>query len=132
MKKLLNRNDILNIRDLTPVEVEVPEWGGSVMVRGLTGSERDKFELSITEQKGKNTVVNLENVRVKLVALTVVDEDGNRIFTDSDITELSKKSATAIVKVFEVAQKLSGLAPEDVERLAENLKNDLKGSSTSN
>lgn len=132
MSKFLSREDILNIRDLTPIEVEVPEWGGSVWVRGLNGAERDKFEISCSEQRGKDTVLNLENIRTKLVALTVVDENGNRLFNDSDVKELSKKNGAAIVRIFDVAQKLSGLAPEDVEKLSENLKKDLKGSSTSN
>ena len=48
----------------------------------LLARARDVFEQSIVEQRGKNTRMNLRNIRsAKLVALTVVDEDGNRIFS---------------------------------------------------
>jgi hypothetical protein len=64
--------------------------------------------------------MNLRNIRAKLVALTVVDEDGNRIFSDEDAEALGKKSAAALDRIFAVAQRLSGLRPEDVEELAGN------------
>jgi len=120
VSKFLTRDAILKAQDLPTEEVEVPEWGGVVRVRGLTGAERDAFEQSIVEQRGKNTRMNLRNIRAKLVALTVVDEEGNRVFSDEDAEALGKKSAAALDRVFAVAQRLSGLRPEDVEELAGN------------
>jgi hypothetical protein len=124
MSKILTRDAILQAQDLPRELVDVPEWGGSVYVRALTGAERDAFETSIVEQRGKSTKMNLKNIRAKLVALTVVDEEGNRIFSDSDASALGKKSAAALDKVFEVAQRLSGLRPEDVEELSKNFGSD--------
>jgi len=43
----LNKEQILRADDLKTEEVDVPEWGGSVRVRVLTGTERDAFESSI-------------------------------------------------------------------------------------
>ncbi len=120
MGRYLTREAILQINDLPAEDVEVPEWSGVVRVRGLTAAERDQFEQSIVETRGKNTRVNLRNIRAKLVALTVVDEQGNRVFSDSDVEALGRKSAAALNRVFEVAQRLSGLRPEDVEELAGN------------
>lgn len=120
MSKMLTREAILQAQDLPYEDVEVPEWRGIVRVRGLTGAERDAFEQSIVEQRGKNTRMNLRNIRAKLVALCCVDEQGNRIFTDDDVELLGKKSAAALNRIFEVAQRLSGLRPEDVEELAGN------------
>ena len=118
--KLLTREAILQADDLPRELVEVPEWGGALYVRALTGAERDAFEQSIVETRGKNTRMNLRNIRARLVALTVVDEDGNRLFSDDDVEALGRKSAAALNRVFEVAQRLSGLRPEDVEELAGN------------
>lgn len=121
---VLKRDAILQAQDL-PIElVAVPEWGGEVCVRALTGAERDAFEQSIVEQKGKSTKMDLHNLRAKLVSLTVVDEDGKRLFTDSDAKLLGNKSAVALNRVFEVAQRLSGLKPEDVEELTKNSESD--------
>ena len=119
-KRFLSRDDILQINDLLTEEVYVPEWGAWIRVRALTGAERDAFEQSIVEQRGKDTRMNLRNIRAKLVAMCVVDEEGNRVFRDEDAELLGKKSAAALNRLFEVAQRLSGLRPEDVEELAGN------------
>jgi hypothetical protein len=121
-KRSLTRENILQAQDIQTEEVEVPEWGGTVLVRGLMGEERDALEASMIEGKGKNYNVNLRNLRAKLVARSVVDENGKRIFEDSDIAALGKKSATALARVYDVAQRLSGLSNEDVGELTKNSK----------
>lgn len=118
---LLTRKQILEAQDIESEVVEVPEWEGSVKVQGLTGTERDQFESALLKGKGKNTTLNMQNVRAKLVAHSIVDQDGNRVFTDSDVGILGSKSAAALDRVFAVAQKLSGITKEDVEELAKNL-----------
>lgn len=115
----LSRDDILGADDLPSEEVEVPEWGGTVWVRSMTGLERDVFEASLTQGAGDKKV-NLKNIRARLVSLTAVDEEGTRLFSDADIAELGAKSAAALDRVFSVAQSLNGLGNEDVEELAEN------------
>jgi len=114
----LGRDDILGADDLPVQEVEVPEWGGVVNVRSMTGYERDQFETSLTN--GKDKSVNLKNIRARLVCLTVVDDNGERLFTDADVDALGRKSAAALDRVFAEAQILNGLRDKDVEELAEN------------
>lgn len=114
---ILNKNAILAVVDLPTELVAVPEWGGEVYVRGMNGIERDQFELSIM---GSDKKQNLENIRARLVALTVVDEQGERLFTDDDVTALGRKSATALNRVVEVAQRLSAIRNDDVEQLTKN------------
>src|SRR5690606_40748699 len=100
---LLSRDAILQAQDLPTERVEIPEWNGEVIVRGLTAAERDQFEQSIVETRGKDTRVNLRNIRAKLVALCVVDEEGKRLFKDEDAELLGRKSAVALNRIFEVA-----------------------------
>jgi hypothetical protein len=126
---MLNRDDILKAQDLKTEIVPVPEWGGDVIVRGMTGAERDKFEASIVQTKGKDQTLNMVNIRAKLASATICDEQGKRLFSDADIVQLSAKSAQALQRIFVVAQKLSGIGEEDVKELAEGLQeNPLEGS----
>lgn len=117
---ILTREQILQANDIITETVSVPEWGGEVLVRGLSGSERDGFEDATLEQKGKSRRVNLANVRARLCALSIVDENGKRMFSDEDVRALGRKSAAALDRVFSAAQRLSGLSDEDVEELAKN------------
>lgn len=116
----LTRDQILEANDIPQEEVDVPEWGGTVLVRGLTGEERDDFEGEVVQMRGKETRMNLKNFRAKLVARTIVNEEGERIFSDSDVKALGKKSGLALQRVFEIAQRLSGLSDQDVEELVKN------------
>ena len=128
---LLNKKAILEVKDIEIEQVDVPEWGGHVFVKGMTGMERDTFEASIVQQRGKDARVNMVNIRAKLAAQTICDEEGLRLFNDKDVKALGKKSANALQRVFDVAQRLSGITEDDVDELAENLeKNPLDGSAS--
>jgi len=118
---LLNKQAILDVQDIDIEKVEVPEWDGYVFVKGMTGMERDTFEASIVQQRGKDARVNMVNIRAKLAAQTICDEEGVRLFTDKDVHALGKKSANALQRVFDVAQRLSGITGDDVDELAAEL-----------
>lgn len=110
----LSREAILAADDLGFEDVAVPEWGGTVRIRALSGTERDKFEASIA---GNGKRLRLDNVRAKLVVTCAVDAEGNPLFGTADIVQLGRKSAAALDRVFEAAKKLSGLTDEDVDEL---------------
>lgn len=118
---ILTRETILKADDLKKELVNVPEWGGDVYVRGMTGADRDKFEASIVQTRGKDQTLNMTNIRAKLASMTICDKQGNRIFTEADVKDLSNKSAHALQRIFVVAQKLSGIGDDDVKELAKGL-----------
>ncbi len=117
---LLSKESILKAEDLRSEVVSVPEWGGDVKVRSMTGLERDRFESSLIEEKGGDVQKNTANLRAKLAACCIVDEAGELLFTDKDVTALGKKSAKALDRVFGVAQSLNGIGVDDVEDLTKN------------
>jgi hypothetical protein len=127
----LSKAAILGASDLQTQDVHVPEWGGDVRVRGLTGTERDAFEATIAQRKGKDVKMNFQNARARLVSLSAVDESGERLFSDADVVALGGKSAAALDRLFAVAMKLSGLTPDDVKDLTENLDSGQSDDSTS-
>lgn len=116
----LSREAILQADDIEIRKVEIPEWGGYVYVRGMTGKERDDYEASLVKQRGRDTQVNMRNARAKLVVLCAVDEQGKNLFSESDIAKISRKSAKAIDRIFAVARELSGITEDDMEELTEN------------
>ena len=117
---LLSKTAILTANDLQTEDVEVPEWGGAVRVRSFTGRERDAFEASMVRGEGRDRKVDLTNMRARLVGLTVIDETGQRLFTDGEVDLLGAKSGAALDRVFAIAQKLNGLSGADVEELSKN------------
>lgn len=117
---MLTRNAILQAQDIKTEEVFIPEWGDSVLVRGLTSAERDNYEAKLVVQKGKNTTVNMKNARARLAVLSVMDGDGKPLFSEADLPLLSAKSAAALDRIFDVASRLSGISDEDLDELSKN------------
>lgn len=128
---MLNREDILGMNDIKIEIVSVPEWGGDVYVRNLSGHERDEFEASIVERRGKKQTLNASDLRAKLAAYSICDENGKRLFSESDVRVLTTKSASSLQRVFEVAQRLSGIGDDAVSELVDDLKNDQRDGSIS-
>jgi hypothetical protein len=128
---LLSREDILDVDDKVYEDIEVPEWGGEVRVRGMSGTQRDDYEASILQQNGSDRKVNLANARAKLVARCLVDADGRLLFSADDVRALGRKSARALERVFDKARELSGMTEKDVETLTENFGDDPSDDATS-
>lgn len=124
---ILTKDQILQADDKRTQTVAVPEWGGTVIVKTLSGTERDQFEESILAG-GKR---DFKGVRAKLVALSIIGEDGERIFTFEEAELLGAKSSRALDRIFGVAQKLSGFTTKDMEELTENLSEGQSDDSTS-
>lgn len=118
--KLLDKKTILAQTTLPREVVDVPEWGGQVLVRALSGQERDAFESSLVKQDGKKRIVTTENIRARLCQKAMINEDGSEQFSLNEIPLLGQTSAAALDRVYDVVARLSGISDEDVEKMAKN------------
>lgn len=116
--KILAANDIkLKELDMTS------EWGGTIYIRTITGTERDQFEDSYAEQK-------MKGFRVRFLVLTLCDESGERLFADNETDLLGKKSSASINKAFEAAWSHNAFTPEAVDELGNGSADAQNASST--
>jgi len=115
---MLTADGILNSSDLSDLKkVNVPEWGGEVYIRVMTGIERDRWEIAATSaMKDTQTL----NIRATLCAICICDDKGKRLFTDEQAQALGEKSSLALGRVFEVARHLNRLTDRDLEELEGN------------
>jgi hypothetical protein len=116
--------------------LEVPEWGGMwVRVVGLNGKERDQFEASMATENGRPQdpeAMDLENIRAKLVVLSVKDAQGERLFQwPQDVELVGGRSAAALDRIFTVARRLSGLRQGEIEGMVKNFEPGPVGDSSS-
>lgn len=117
MADYLSREAILAASDLEAEDVEVPEWGGKVRVRPLNGRERAEIEELMFSENGAGRKQSEVLFRERMVALTVVGEDGKRAFTDQDVQALSEKNWRALERIALAAVKISGLTAEALDEL---------------
>jgi hypothetical protein len=114
------REKILGADDLQTEMVDCLTWGVKIYVTTMSAADRDSFEQSMLKKVKGKQVTSLDNVRARLAVRVCCDEEGNRIFNDSDADELGKKSASEMDKIFSVAQRLNGLSDQDIEELEGN------------
>lgn len=117
---LLSKGEIFAADDRATEDVHVPEWGGTVRLRGLSGAERDEFESSVNKVVGNKVVRDTRNFRARLVALSAINEDGTALFEQNEVAALGRRSSAALSRLFDAACRLSGLNDEDVEALEGN------------
>lgn len=134
MSNYLSAEQILDADDLVIEDVPVPEWGGTVRVKGMSGTERDRFEAGFVGSDMKQLPKDkaLEFYRARVAAACLVDQAGNKMFRSAgEIKRLSDKNAEALQRVVDVANRLSGLTEDDVEELTGNSEPGQSDSSTS-
>lgn len=122
--ELLTKERLLAATAVPEERVIIPELGCTAIVRGLTGDQRDDFEAGLVQGRGRRRDVNMKNLRGKLVARTVVDESGQRLFTDAEAVQLGTVRADVLNRLFTAAQRLSGLSQEDVDELGKPSESD--------
>lgn len=126
--KLLTKQQINASKDLKSEIVEVKEWGikvgnefvQHVKVVELMCKEKSAYEASMLDFDTQKVRRDVGDFRSRLLGLTLVDEQNNRLFTDKEIEELGKKSATVMDRIYDVAAKLSGLTKEKEDELVKN------------
>lgn len=115
---MLNREAILSAQDTKAEEVAVPEWGGTVRVRMMTGRERDEFEREQYEIARMGQLG--DNMRARLLVRCLVDAENRPLFTADDVQALGEKSSAALERVARVARRLNKLQDDDVSDTAKN------------
>lgn len=128
---LLSADQILGADDRTYEIVPVPEWGGEVRLRSLSGAEMDEFENSTERVVGNKIVRDVKNARAKLVAMSAVDENGQPLFTKAHVIKLGSKNSGALQRLFEAVQRLSGISDEQIKEMEETFESAPHGASTS-
>ncbi|MGI5443394.1 hypothetical protein ACQEV4_40470 [Streptomyces shenzhenensis] len=114
---LLSKDQITAADDRKWEDVPVPEWGGTVRLLGMSGTERNAYQSSLVVlgHDGKPQRMNMMDQLAKLVAKCLVGEDYERLFTDKEVKALGAKNGAVLERLGKIAQRLSGLRKEDME-----------------
>lgn len=108
-KRYLTRSELL--AKLMPTIHEMDLDGFTIRVAEMTAAAKDSFEQSLIakNEEGEQTGQDISNVRAKLIARTLVDESGARMFTDDEADMVGNTiGAGAVDPIFRFAQKVNG------------------------
>lgn len=122
--KRLTRSDILSVDDIKSEVVVVPEWDGTITIRGLDGHRRDKMTDEMLKNKelsadGKD--ISVTGMQTRMLVACIVDDNGKQLFDENDIMKMQQKNAGVISRLFVIAQRLSGTNEETLKELGKAL-----------
>jgi hypothetical protein len=117
----LTRDQILEAARNATIDrdaLTVPELGGRIWVRGMSGKERDQFEEGLRIRKGKRAgQSDLRNFRAQLAVKVIVNEAGERLLNDQDADIFGRLPAATLDRIISKCQELSGKAEEEIEEM---------------
>lgn len=100
MTKILTRDDILAAKDVQRKQVEVKEWGGHVGLRALSSDALEQFQNFVASRPKKG-------IAAKLLSLSICDDDGSLVFSDSDLEQLGRRSAAVTTRLYKAALEMT-------------------------
>ena len=116
---MLSRDDILRSHArLEEESVEVPELGGDVKIREWRGVERDQWRAhcsKVAADGGKFT-----EMQAVAAALSLIDEDGNRMFAVEQAANLNMINGRALQRIWEAVRDLNALGAGAIEGKSKN------------
>lgn len=118
----ITRDAILAAEDLPYEDVEVPEWGGTVRVAGMSGKKATDFSAKLVKVNpdGSIQAFDIDNFMAELLVLTLVDEKFKPLFNQDEVKALGEKSAAVLKRLSDIAMRLSGLTETAVKEKAKN------------
>lgn len=116
---LLSKSQVLAAEDDNYQVVDIPEWGGEIRIRGLTGAEWAKvsaFDKDAQRQKLQPVCTD-----ALMVVMGAIDDRGMALFTEGDLPSLSKMNAGILRYLSERIFRLSGIGDDEQAAMAKKL-----------
>lgn len=117
--------EILEERQPETKEIEVPEWGGSILIRKLSASEATKymaFASSVVDTTTKR-ITDPERL-VRMMAQTLVwswvNEQGGQVLTNADIERICREPYDTLDRITDDIRAFNGLGQTATEEAKKN------------
>lgn len=110
----LTKEHIIAFDDLPRIELDIPEWGGTVTVRALMASEAVDFAGRMDAVR-KDDRKSLVSAYCSAIINAAIDDDGNALFDAKDGKALERKNFKALERIVEATLKISGMGAADKE-----------------
>lgn len=122
-RQVVSREQFLTGLRTTPREdVPIPELGNGcvVPVWGMSALEYTRYQQQFQGKNGKLNQSRFAEFRQRLVVQCCRTDDGQPIFTESDVAEIGRQRADVIERIVTACQRLSGITTEDPEDAIKN------------
>lgn len=112
----LTIQSIQQVNDIETKDIEIPEWGGTMCFRLLSGSQRDEYE-AFAMMRRKKGVLDPRGLKARLVAMCAIDENGQPFFPNVNeaVALLNSKSGKVVDRLYDELTLFNGFRSETKE-----------------
>jgi hypothetical protein len=118
---LLDKTALLAEFELKTEEVELKT--GTVIVSELNGT--DYLDLYTDPQYQIDGVMDLKKLRPAMIARCVVDQDGNRVFSDEEASVVAKSASKPFLKLMEAVNRVNADSGDEIKNSEETVSDSL-------
>ena len=122
--RILSFEEIIAADDCETKDVNVPEWGGSVRFKTMSGKDRDNYIQTVQSRlvgSGDNRRVrNYQGLPAILLSACLVKADGSKLMERKQVEDLQSKNGAIIDRLVKIAQEMNGLSDAEVVKQAKN------------
>ncbi len=106
--------------EILPVQVNELGEGSLVYVRSFSAAERSKLEVLGARFRETKNYDDTPKLRLLTVALSLCDEQGTRMFDESELDLIAQLPAVVVDRIFEAAGRINGLDAKKAQELEKN------------
>jgi len=141
----IGREQVESAQDLLFEVIPVPEWGGDARLQEFSADAKGTFGAWGKGLEDGQDVKSIVGFAARVVALSLSNDDGTLVYSDFDeilateedgvfvtihhsgfeegVAALLKRNPIVLDRLSDVVLKLSGIAPDAVEKTADELPN---------
>jgi hypothetical protein len=117
----LTREQILSNKSFRSKTIEIPEWGGEVRLKAMSGADREAMESVVYEDVGgKLQIKKGVSYMAEMLLRTWCDDDGNLLFKPDEINLIQEKDSVILARIFKVAAEVNGLSGDEEKVIEKN------------
>lgn len=117
-RKVATRESLLGA-ELKTKEVDLPELGQVVYVREMSALQISQRAQRLIDKNGNFDRRKLSEIETGFVLTQAIDEDGNRLFEDTDRQAIEGMPASVVNRIARAVNEMSGIRDVDAGDLAE-------------
>lgn len=113
---LFNKDALLGAPKRRFATIEIADLG-KVRIRSLTEGERSRIEASMMGKGGEINSNKLADLKCRMIVECVVDDDGNQVYTNTDIDRLRQQDCKVTNDISNAIEAHCGFSKADLENL---------------
>tara|TARA_R110000824_G_scaffold11593_3_gene50812 strand:+ start:5450 stop:5848 length:399 start_codon:yes stop_codon:yes gene_type:complete len=120
MAKIANRTALLKLCERRYIDLEL-EGGLIVRIQSLSEKEKSSYETRLIAKSGRGVIRDrLQDATRRLIALCLVDEKNERIFSNADVDQIGELDSFVSSRIYDAAQEHCGFNKGDIEDTVKN------------